>query len=226
MRDYSSDAVSEFGAHEELQLLAILVSAAALLAARRPAADPVSDPARRRRAAARFHARGAEPGPAPRPRARRDPPAAALLGCLQHGPPRSARNLRPISFLAIGLVAADDGHGGRDGALRDRTVVAGRVRPRRRGLADRSARRDDDRQAARRSAARCRDHRGREPRQRRHGARPLQVRGRRGAHRHVLAPRGRREPRLVGSRRHRSRPRRRPGDPIRPPARSSTLRSR
>ena len=40
MRHYSSDAVSGFGAHEELQLLAILVAAAALLLL----ADPLRIP--------------------------------------------------------------------------------------------------------------------------------------------------------------------------------------
>ena len=219
MRHYSSDAVSGFGAHEELQLLALLISAAALLLL----ADPLRIPY-----PILLVLGGLMLGFAPGVPNVVLPPEVVLIGILppllysaafNTGLRELRRNLRPISFLALGLVAADDGHGRRRRALRDRSLVAGRVRARSNRLADRSARRDVDRPAARRPTARDRDHRRREPGQRRHGARPLQVRGRSGAHRLVLAPACGREPFLVGSRRHRRRARDRPRDPIRAPAR-------
>ena len=97
------------------------------------------------------------------------------------------RNLRPISFLALGLVTvtvvlvAAVAHYVIDLSWSAGFVLGAVVSPTDPLAATTIA------QAARGSAARGRDHRGREPRQRRHGARSLQVRGRSGALRNVLA---------------------------------------
>src|SRR4029453_15281910 len=64
-----------------------------IAAARGPLANPVSDPARRRRALARLHAGPARSPPAPGNRARRDPAAAALFVRVPHEPEGPAPQL-------------------------------------------------------------------------------------------------------------------------------------
>jgi Na+/H+ antiporter len=105
MRNYSSDAVSGFGAHEELQLLALLICAAALLLL----ADPLRIPY-----PILLVAGGLAIGFAPGIPNVILPPEAVLFGILppllysaafNTGLRELRRNLRPISFLAIGLVA-------------------------------------------------------------------------------------------------------------------------
>ena len=105
MRHYSSDAVSGFGAHEELQLLALLVSAAALLLL----ADPLRIPY-----PILLVLGGLALGFAPGVPNVTLPPDAVLIGILppllyssafNTGLRELRRNLRPISLLAIGLVA-------------------------------------------------------------------------------------------------------------------------
>ena len=177
------------------------------LAARRPAAHPVSDPARPRRARARLRARGAD-GDAPARRGPlRDPAAAPLLGRVQHGTARPEAQPAPDLAARDRAGGVDDGGGRGRGSLRDRPVVADRVRARCRRLADRSDRGDVDRPQVRRPAARDRDRRGREPRQRRDRARPLQVRGCGRRHRLLLARHRGRGLRLDRPRRNRGRPR-------------------
>ena len=117
----------------------------------------------------------------------------------------SASNLRPISLLAFGLVAATTcgvaivAHDAFDGIS-----WASRVHARRDRLADRRARRDRGRPAAQRAAPGRLDHRRREPRQRRPGARPLQDR-RRGRRRGLVLALGRVvAPRRERHRRHRA----------------------
>jgi Na+/H+ antiporter len=106
MRHYSSDAVSGFGAHEELQLLALLVSAAALLLL----ADPLRIPY-----PILLVAGGLMLGFAPGVPNVILPPDVVLVGILppllysaafNTGLRDLKRNLRPISLLAIGLVTA------------------------------------------------------------------------------------------------------------------------
>src|SRR6187399_2750184 len=106
MRHYSSDAVSGFGAHEELQLLAILVSAAALLLL----ADPLRIPY-----PILLVLGGLLLGFAPGVPDVALPPEVVLVGLLppllysaayNTGLRELRQNLRPISMLAIGLVAA------------------------------------------------------------------------------------------------------------------------
>jgi Na+/H+ antiporter len=105
MRHYSSDAVSGFGAHEELQLLALLLSAAALLLL----ADPLRIPY-----PILLVLGGLALGFAPGVPNVSLPPDVVLVGILppllysaafNTGLRELRRNLRPISFLAIGLVA-------------------------------------------------------------------------------------------------------------------------
>jgi Na+/H+ antiporter len=105
MRHYSSDAVSGFGAHEELQLLALLVSAAGLLLL----ADPLRIPY-----PILLVLGGLALGFAPGVPNVILPPEVVLVGILppllysaafNTGLRELRRNLRPISFLAIGLVA-------------------------------------------------------------------------------------------------------------------------
>ena len=105
MRHYSSDAVSGFGAHEELQLLAILVSAAALLLL----ADPLRIPY-----PILLVVGGLMLGFTPGVPDLVLPPDLVLIGILppllysaafNTGLRELRRNLRPISFLALGLVA-------------------------------------------------------------------------------------------------------------------------
>ena len=105
MRHYSSDAVTGFGAHEELQLLALLVSAAALLLL----ADPLRIPY-----PILLVLGGLALGFAPGVPNVTLPPDAVLIGILppllyssafNTGLRELRRNLRPISLLAIGLVA-------------------------------------------------------------------------------------------------------------------------
>jgi len=105
MRHYSSDAVSGFGAHEELQLLALLVSAAALLLL----ADPLRIPY-----PILLVLGGLALGFAPGVPNVILPPDVVLVGILppllysaafNTGLRDLRRNLRPISLLAIGLVA-------------------------------------------------------------------------------------------------------------------------
>ena len=104
MRHYSSDAVSGFGAHEELQLLAILVSAAALLLL----ADPLRIPY-----PILLVVGGLMLGFTPGVPDLVLPPDLVLIGILppllysaafNTGLRELKRNLRPISFLALGLV--------------------------------------------------------------------------------------------------------------------------
>jgi CPA1 family monovalent cation:H+ antiporter len=105
MRHYSSDAVSGFGAHEELQLLAILVSAAALLLL----ADPLRIPY-----PILLVVGGLMLGFTPGVPDLVLPPDLVLIGILppllysaafNTGLRELKRNLRPISFLALGLVS-------------------------------------------------------------------------------------------------------------------------
>src|SRR6266550_4799464 len=105
MPHYSSDAVSGFGTHEELQLLALLVSAAALLLL----ADPLRIPY-----PILLVAGGLLLGFGPGVPNLVMPPELVLVGILppllytaafNTGLRELRRNLRPISFLAIGLVA-------------------------------------------------------------------------------------------------------------------------
>src|SRR5919108_526200 len=105
MRHYSSDAVSGFGAHEELQLLVLLICAAALLLL----ADPLRIPY-----PILLVGGGLLIGFAPGVPNVILPPEAVLFGILppllysaafNTGLRELRRNLRPISFLAIGLVA-------------------------------------------------------------------------------------------------------------------------
>ena len=105
MRHYSSDAVGEFGAHEELQLLAILVSAAALLLLAGPLRIPYP---------ILLVVGGLLLGFTPGVPNLVLPPDLVLVGILppllysaafNTGLRDLRRNLRPISFLAIGLVA-------------------------------------------------------------------------------------------------------------------------
>ncbi len=104
MRHYSSAAVSGFGAHEELQLLAILVSAAALLLL----ADPLRIPY-----PILLVVGGLMLGFTPGVPDLVLPPDLVLIGILppllysaafNTGLRDLKRNLRPISFLALGLV--------------------------------------------------------------------------------------------------------------------------
>jgi Na+/H+ antiporter len=105
MRHYSSAAVSGFGAHEELQLLAILVSAAALLLL----ADPLRIPY-----PILLVVGGLMLGFTPGVPNLVLPPDLVLIGILppllysaafNTGLRDLKRNLRPISFLALGLVS-------------------------------------------------------------------------------------------------------------------------
>src|SRR2546423_14738460 len=105
MPHYSSDAVSGFGTHEELQLLAILVSAAALLLL----ADPLRIPY-----PILLVAGGLLLGFTPGVPNLVLPPDVVLVGILppllysaafNTGLRDLKRNVRPISLLAIGLVA-------------------------------------------------------------------------------------------------------------------------
>src|SRR5215211_6061006 len=84
------------------------------------APNPVSDPARARRARARLRARGSEPRPAAGGGPRRCPPASPLLGCLQHRPARAAAE--PAVDLATrrGTRGRDDGGRCSSRALLDR----------------------------------------------------------------------------------------------------------
>jgi monovalent cation/hydrogen antiporter len=104
MRHYSSDAVSGFGAHEELQLLAILLSAAGLLLL----ADPLRIPY-----PILLVVGGLMLGFTPGVPDLVLPPDLVLIGILppllysaafNTGLRDLRRNLRPISFLALGLV--------------------------------------------------------------------------------------------------------------------------
>jgi CPA1 family monovalent cation:H+ antiporter len=105
MRHYSSPAVSGFGAHEELQLLALLVAAAALLLL----ADPLRIPY-----PILLVVGGLLLGFTPGVPDLTMPPDVVLVGILppllysaafNTGLRELRRNLRPISLLAIGLVA-------------------------------------------------------------------------------------------------------------------------
>jgi Na+/H+ antiporter len=105
MRHYSSDAVGGFGTHEELQLLALLVSAAALLLLAEPLRIPYP---------ILLVVGGLLLGFTPGVPNLVMPPDVVLIGILppllysaafNTGLRELRRNLRPISFLAIGLVA-------------------------------------------------------------------------------------------------------------------------
>ncbi|MEP6909190.1 MAG: Na+/H+ antiporter [Actinomycetota bacterium] len=106
MRHYSSDAVSGFGAHEELQVLVLLVSAAALLLL----ADPLRIPY-----PILLVLGGLAIGFAPGIPSITMPPDVVLFGILppllytaafNTGLRELRQNLRPISLLAVGLVTA------------------------------------------------------------------------------------------------------------------------
>ena len=219
MRDYSSDACcsAEFGAHQELQLLLGCSSPrrrCSLLA--RPAADPVPDPARPRRARCSASRRASRTS-----RCRPDlvlvgdPAAASLLRRVLHR--RSASCARTCGRSRCSRSASSSRR--RSRSRSSRTTAIGPAVGGRASCSARSSRRPT--RSPRPSIARrlgvprraARDHRGREPRQRRHRARALQVRRRRGRHRDVLARRRGRELRLDRRRRHRRRARRRLRDP-------------
>ncbi len=135
-------------------------------------------------------------------------------------------NLRPIGLLSVGLVIVTTRRRGSRRPRRDRRprMELG-VRARRHRVAHGSDRRDGDRPPLRRPAAPGDDRRGREPDQRRHGARRLPLRGRRGGLRQLLHLGGRAQVRLRRDSRHRHRPRRRLADPAgATPARQSSAR--
>ena len=179
------------------------------------AADSVSDPARPRRPAARLRARRAEGDDAAGGRARRHPAAAPLRVGVLHGTSRAAAE--PAADLAArGRTRRDDdGRCGRGRACGRRSSLGGGVRPRRGRVADRSDRGHCDREAARGAATADRHHRGREPRQRRDGARAAAHGDRRRCRGVVLALGRRRAARAQHRRRDRRRPRRRLRDPPR-----------
>ena len=179
--------LAEFGTHEELQLLVLLVSAAALLLLAEPLRIPYP---------ILLVLGGLVLGFAPGVPDITLPPDVVLVGILppllysaayNTGLRELRQNLRPISLLAIGLVAATTVSVGAVAHYVIGLSWPAALRARRGRLADRSARGDGDRPPPRRAAAPARDHRGREPRQRRHRARAVQVRRRGGRHRHVLA---------------------------------------
>ena len=127
----------------------------ALLLLAPPLPDPVPDPAGRSAASRSAFIPGLpDLTLPPDARPRRRPAAAPVLRRLLHLAARSAANTRPITLLAVGLVAVttvtsrSSAHCGIDGHL-----VEGGLRPRRGRLADRPDRRDSDRASARRAAA-------------------------------------------------------------------------
>ena len=124
--------------------------------------------------------------PQPGPRARRGAAAAALRRRVLHLAARAAGEHEGDRLARDRARAGDDARRRRRRARGHRRArLAGGVRARRDRLADRPDRLERDRRAARAAdAARLAD-RGREPRQRRHRARRLPLRRRRGRHRHA-----------------------------------------
>ena len=181
-------ALIDLSHQDLLALLVLLVGRGRDAGARPEATDSVSDPARARRARARLRARPARDRPATRPRARRRTAAAPLRGRVLHLAARPARE-PPAGRAARGRPRApDDRSSSRSSHTRSsRSAVGGGIRARRRRLTHRSDRRDGDHAPARRAAPDRLDRRGREPGQRRHRARRLPLRRRRGGQRHVLA---------------------------------------
>ena len=167
----------------------------------------VSDPARDRRQPRRLRARRARRRARPGARPLHLPAAAAVQRGVLLLAARPAQEPAPDHAQRDRARAPDHGRRGGHRARRDRrAAVGGGVRPRRDRLADRPARGDHDRAAPRRAAERDGGHRGREPRQRRHGARRLPGGRRRGGRQ--LRP-ARRDGRLRRQRGRRDRVRRR-----------------
>ncbi len=117
-----------FGAHQDLQLLALLVALGALLDARAGAAAAAADPARARRRRDELHPGAAACRAAAGHRARGGAAAAPLLRRLLHLAPRPAREQASDRAARLRPGGDDDG-GGRDRRARvDRPAVGGRVR--------------------------------------------------------------------------------------------------
>ena len=169
----------ELSGRDELVLSALL---AAVAGDRRSARPPCSvpDPARARRARAGLHSRRPRADLALGARPRRDPAAASVLRRILHGA-AGASGEPAADLTARGRPRRRHDARSRGRRPRRHGSELGRLlRPRRDRLADRPHRGDGDRPAVRRPAANRLDRGGREPRQRRHGARrPL----RRGRHR-------------------------------------------
>ena len=139
--------------------------------------DPLPDPARARWAGARLPAGHARARPRPGARALRGAAAAPVRRSVLHLAPRPARE-RAADRPARNRPRRRHHARGRGGCARARRGpdVEERLRAGRNRLADRSDRRNGHRAAAGRAPA-ARDHRrGREPGQRRHGARALPAR--------------------------------------------------
>ena len=175
--------IFEFGAQEELQLLALLVSAAALLILAGPLRIPYP---------ILLVLGGLLLGFAPGVPAVTMPPEVVLIGILPPllyvaayftGLRELRQNLRPDLAARGRARRDDDGRRGGRRARDHRPAVGGVVRARRRRLADGSDRGHRDRAAARGAAAADRHHRGREPRERRHRARAAAHGDRRRRHR-------------------------------------------
>ena len=161
----------EFGAQEELQLLALLVAAAALLILAGPLRIPYP---------ILLVVGGLLLGFAPGVPEVTMPPEVVLIGILPPllyvaayftGLRELRQNIRPISLLALGVVVMTTAGVAVGRAQGHRPAVGRGVRARRGRLADRPDRGHRDRPAARGAAAADRHHRGREPRQRRYRAR-------------------------------------------------------
>ena len=183
---YGVAVILEFGAEQELQLLALLVSAAALLILAGPLRIPYP---------ILLVLGGLLLGFAPGVPTVTMPPQLVLVGILPpllyvvrvlHRPARAAAE--PAADLAPlpGGRRRDDGRGRRGRARGRRDRLGGVVRARRGRLADRPDRRGRDRAATRSPAAADRHRGGREPRQRRHGARAPPHRAARRRDRRVL----------------------------------------
>ena len=152
-------------------------------------AHPVSDPARARRARHRLHPRRAALELRPDDRARRLPAAAALLGGVLHLAARPAHE-RAGDLAAFGRASCSRRCSRSPPSATPsigRPLVAGLLRDRRDRRADRCRRGDGDRLAPRPPAPARDADRGREPDQRRHGARGLLLRRRRRRDRQLLA---------------------------------------
>ena len=152
----------------------------------RAASHPVPDPARPRRPPARVRTGRPDDHDAAAARPRRDPAAAALRVRLLDRPARAAA--QPAADLAPlpGGRRRDDSRRRRGRARDDGGRLGRGIRARRRRLADRPDRGDRDRAAPRSPTAPDRHRGGREPRQRRHGARAPPHRAARRRHRRVL----------------------------------------
>jgi hypothetical protein len=160
MRDYFIQMIAEFGAQQDVQLVLLLVCAAALLLL----ADPLRIPY-----PILLVLGGLLLGFTPGLPDLTLPPEIVLVGILPPLLYSSAyrtslrdlrRNLRPISLLAVGLVVATMVSVGAVAHEAMGFLVARSLRPGCRRFADRPDRSDRDRAEVRRPAAAGRDHRG------------------------------------------------------------------